>query len=104
MLRSLFLALALGAPTLAAAEQFPESALGVEVRGHDGTLLGRVTDVERDGDGRIISVEIPGLEPGDAPASARDLVAENDRRLIAPDRARLARERVLAGDTQTRSR
>jgi hypothetical protein len=38
-------------------------------------VVGRVTAVERDSEGRIVAVEIPGLEPGDAPAS--ELVAEN---------------------------
>lgn len=107
MLRTLAFTLALTLPTLAGAqqmrEQFPESPLGMEVRGHDGTVLGRVERVERDRNGNIVSVEIPGLEPGDAPAASRDLVAENNSRLIAPDRQRLARERVLAGNVVTRS-
>ena len=105
MLRTLAFILALTVPTYAGAqqmrEQFPNSPLGLEVRGHDGTVLGRVTNVERDGHGNIVSVEIPGLEPGDAPAASGDLVASNARRLIAPDRQRLARERVLAGNVVT---
>ena len=105
MLRTLVFILALTVPTFAGAqqmrEQFPNSPLGLEVRGHDGTVLGRVTNVERDGHGNIVSVEIPGLEPGDAPAASDDLVASNARRLIAPDRQRLARERVLAGNVVT---
>ena len=86
MLRALAVALMLTAPSLAPAEQFPESPLGQEVRGHDGTPLGRVTSVERDADGNIVSVEIPGLEPPDAPNKA--LVVE---RMRVPDRARVTR-------------
>ena len=76
MLRTLVLALTLAAPSLALAQQFPDSPLGQDVRGHDGAVLGRVTSVERDAQGRIVAVEIPGLEPGDAPAA---LVVENER-------------------------
>lgn len=75
MLRTLAFVLMLGAPSLGLAQQqFPESPLGQEVRGHDGTVLGRVTSVERDADGNVVAVEIPGLEPPDAPNQA--LVAE----------------------------
>ncbi|WP_135212589.1 hypothetical protein [Vitreimonas flagellata] len=106
MLRTLAFALALTLPSLAGAqqmrEQFPDSPLGMEVRGHDGAVLGRVANVERDARGNIVSVDIPGLEPGDAPA-ASDLAAENDRRLIAPDRQILARERVLASRRDLRT-
>lgn len=76
MLRTLVVVLMMAAPSAAFAEQFPESPLGQEVYAHDGTALGRVEAVERDAEGRIIAVEIPGLEPGDAPT---DLVAENER-------------------------
>jgi hypothetical protein len=107
MLRTLVLTLALTLPSLAGAqqmrEQFPDSPLGLEVRGHDGAVLGRVTHVERDRHGNIVAVEIPGLEPADAPTVSDDLVAENDRRLIAPDRQHLARQRVLAGNVVTRT-
>lgn len=107
MLRTLAFALALTLPSLAGAqqmrEQFPDSPLGIEVRGHDGAVLGRVTNVERDVRGNIVSVEIPGLEPENAPAASGDLVAENNTRLIAPDRQRLARERVLASSRDVRT-
>lgn len=87
MLRTLAFVLMLGAPSLGPAQQqFPDSPLGQEVRGHDGTVLGRVTSVERDADGNIVSVEVPGLEPPDAPNQA--LVAE---RMRVPDRARVTR-------------
>lgn len=79
MLRTLVFALAIGLPGLAAAEQFPQSAQGAEVRGHDGTVIGRVSAVERDADGDIVAVEIPGIEPGSAPNASSDLVAQNDR-------------------------
>lgn len=82
MLRSLAFALIIGLPGLAAAEQFPQSAQDVEVRGHDGSVLGRVSAVERNADGEIVAVEIPGLEPGDAPVASRDLIAEDRRGMM----------------------
>ena len=95
MLRTLALAplfaLAFGLPGLAAAEQFPQSAQGVEVRSHDGTVIGRVAAVERNADGDIVAVEIPGLEPGDAPAASRDLIAEDQRSMVV--RVRESRDR-----------
>jgi hypothetical protein len=86
MLRTLVFALALAAPGLAAAQQFPESAVGVEVVGDDGAPVGRVRAVERDAHGRIVAAEIPGLEPGNAPYASRDLVADNDDQLRVPVR------------------
>lgn len=82
MLRTLAFALIIGLPGLAVAEQFPQSAQNVEVRGHDGTVIGRVAAVERNADGDIVAVEIPGLEPGDAPMASRDLVAEDQRNMV----------------------
>jgi hypothetical protein len=82
MLRTLAFALIIGLPGLAAAEQFPHSAQDVEVRGHDGTVIGRVAAVERNADGDIVAVEIPGLEPGDAPVASRDLIAEDQRNMV----------------------
>ncbi len=93
MLRTLAFALILGAPTLAAAEQFPEAATGVVVRGHDGAEVGRVASVERDAQGNVVAAEIPGLEPGDAPYAASDLVAQE--RLYVP--ASQSRDRVARG-------
>lgn len=78
MLRTAILALALGLPGVAGAEEFPHSAMGLEVRSDAGTVLSRVEAVERDGEGRIVAVEAPGLAPADAPAAAADLVAERD--------------------------
>ncbi len=83
MLRTLIFALMLGAPTVALADEFPESAVGIEVRGDDGTVIGRVAAVERDADGRIVAAELPGLEPADAPAAPRDLIAEEDPRWVS---------------------
>ncbi|MEZ5956665.1 MAG: hypothetical protein R3C27_05565 [Hyphomonadaceae bacterium] len=83
--------LAIGLPGLAAAERFLQSALDAEVRGHDGTVIGRVAAVERNADGEIVAVEIPGLEPGDAPAAPRDLIAEDQRNMMI--RARESRGR-----------
>jgi hypothetical protein len=82
MLRTLAFALAIGLPGLAAAEQFPQSARDVEVVGDDGRTIGRVAAVERNAEGEIVAVEIPGLEPGDAPRASRDLVAEERRGLM----------------------
>jgi hypothetical protein len=78
MLRTALLVLAIGAPSMAAAEEFPQSALHLDVRGDNGTAMSRVESVERDAQGRIYSVEAPGLEPADAPADA-ELVAQNER-------------------------
>ncbi len=105
MLRTLAFILALGAPSLALAQQFPDSPLGQEVRGHDGAVIGRITAVERDADGNIVAVEIPGLEPADAPSES--LVAEREQR--APDRARTTRisdegSGGAGADARTRSR
>ena len=82
MLRTLAFALAIGLPGLAAAEQFPQSARDVEVRGDDGSVVGRVAAVERNADGEIVAVEIPGLEPGDAPRASGNLIAEERRELM----------------------
>ena len=82
MLRTLLFALAIGLPGLAAAEQFPQSAQDVEVRGDDGSVIGRVASVERNAEGEIVAVEIPGLEPGSAPNASGDLVAEERRDLM----------------------
>lgn len=83
MLRTLVLALVLAAPA-ASAEQFRESALGVEVIGDDGVRLGEVTAVERNANGEIVAVEIAGLEPADAPFASSDMMVEeeSDRRWV----------------------
>ncbi len=78
MLRTLVLALVLAAPA-ASAEQFRESAVGIEVRGDDGVVIGEVLSVERNADGDIVAAEIAGLEPADAPFVSSDLVAEDER-------------------------
>lgn len=95
MLRTLALApifaLAIGLPGMAAAEQFPQSAEGVEVRGHDGRVIGRVEAAERNADGDIVAMEIPGLEPGSAPYASSDLVADDQRNMVV--RVRESRER-----------
>jgi hypothetical protein len=82
MLRTLAFALMIGLPGLAAAEQFPQSAQDVRVVSDDGANLGRVSAVERNSDGEIVAVEIPGLEPGDAPYAASDLVADDQRAVV----------------------
>jgi hypothetical protein len=101
MLRILAFALVLGAPSLAMAQQFPDSPLEQEVRGHDGAVIGRITAVERNADGDIVAVEIPGLEPADAPAAA--LVAENERERGVNVRQR-RQERSGAGSAEIRIR
>ena len=78
MLRTLVFALAIAAPGLAAAEDFPHAVVGSEVRGDNGVVIGRVTAVQRDRHGNIISVEIPGAEPPDASTVTPRVVARND--------------------------
>lgn len=97
MLRTLVVALALGVPGVALADQFPESALHSPVVSDTGAVVGRVEAVERDAQGRIIAVEIDGLEPPSAPHVSQDLVAERDRArdVLVNDRAR-QREAVNA--------
>ena len=106
MLRTIVVALALGLPGAAIAQdaQFRDSAVGIEVRGDDGTVVGRVNAVERDVNGRITSVEIAGQEPGSAPYASRDLVADSrdGRNALISDRSR-ERSRVASSDrTATR--
>ncbi|MBP6688849.1 MAG: hypothetical protein KA153_02565 [Hyphomonadaceae bacterium] len=91
MLRTLAFALMIGLPGVAAAEQFPQSAQDVRVVGDDGTTIGRVSAVERNADGEIVAVEIPGLEPADAPVASRDLIAEDSRSMVI--RVRESRDR-----------
>jgi hypothetical protein len=80
MLRTLVLVLALGAPSLAMAQsqQRDESAIGIPVVGDDGTVIGHVSNVQRDRHGRIVAAEIPGQEPGRAPYASQSLVAGNE--------------------------
>lgn len=92
MLRTIVLVLALTAPGLAAAEHFPQSAIDAPVVADDGTVVGRVAAVERDETGRIVSADLPGLEPGDAPHASGDLVAEQPRERI-----------VVRGETRDRA-
>ena len=88
MLRTLTFALMLAVPGIAQAQpaqaQFSQSAIGAEVRGSDGIVLGEVTAVERNEAGEIVAAEIPGLEPEDAPRPM--IVAEANR-----EQARLVR-------------
>jgi hypothetical protein len=108
MLRTLAFVLMLGAPSLAMAEQFPQSATGAVVRGHDGAELGRVAAVERNANGDVVAAEIPGLEPGDAPYASSDLVAENRSNTPASQRQRASEARVIdvraSGNGQIRTR
>jgi len=103
MLRILAFSLLLGAPSLAMAQQFPDSPVGQDVRGDDGAVIGRVTAVERNADGDIVAVEIPGLEPSDAPAGA--LIAENERQRtirVNDDQRRQARGRAASAEIRIR--
>ncbi len=108
MLRTLAFVLMLGAPSVAMADQFPQSANGTVVRGHDGAELGRVASVERNANGDVVAAEIPGLEPGDAPYASSDLVAEERRYVPASQRQREPEARVIdvrasgAGQIRTR--
>ena len=94
MLRTLVFALAIAAPGLAAAEDFPHAVVGSEVRGDNGVVIGHVTAVQRDRHGHIISVEIPGAEPPDAATVLPRVVARNDRSAL----------RVLVSDRRSRAR
>lgn len=98
-------ALALGAPTLAAAEQFPDSAMQLEVRGDDGTVMSRVEVVVRDRSGRIVAVDAPGLEPADAPVD-HGLVAENSEQFFTAHASAeaSAREMPAGGSGAVRAR
>ncbi len=111
MLRSMMLAsvLLISAPAFgpAFAEELPVSPVGLEVRGDDGTALGRVEQVTRDGQGRIVSVELSGLEaPADSPYpvvrdAAPEMVALEptaQRRILAENagRARLGESQLAA--------
>ena len=95
MLRTLIFALAIAAPGLAVAEDFPDAVVGSEVRGDNGVVIGHVTAVQRDRHGNIVSVEIPGAEPPDASTVLPRVVARND------DRRAL---RVLVNDRRSRAR
>src|SRR5690349_2218848 len=93
MLRTLIFALAIAAPGLAAAEDFPHAVVGSEVHADNGVVIGRVTAVQRDRHGHIIAVEIPGAEPPDASTVAPRMVAQSDQRDL----------RVLVNDRRTRN-
>jgi hypothetical protein len=72
MLRTLIFAsaLALVAPLIAAADDFPRAATGAEVHADNGAVIGHVRAVTRDSAGNITSMDIPGLAPPDAGAEA----------------------------------
>ncbi len=76
MLRTTLFILCLGfAGACTDASQTP---VGMEVRADDGTVLGHVTSIERDRDGRVIAAEIEGLEPADAPDAPAAVLAEDE--------------------------
>lgn len=102
MLRMIVFALAVAAPGLAAAEQFARAAVGTEVRGDDGVVIGHVTAVQRDRHGNIVSVEIPGAEPPDASTVAPRAVARNDD--LAALRAFVSRGRDVQAASGERTR
>jgi hypothetical protein len=108
MLRTLTFALVLAIPGIAHAQpaqtQFPQSAIGAEVRGSDGTILGQVTSVERNEAGEIVASEIPGLEPEDAPRPMIVASAErNDARLVRERSARAETPSIVRASGATRS-
>lgn len=108
MVRTLVIAALMGAfalPGLAAAEENSAVSLrDMEVRADDGTSLGRVGSVERNARGQVVSVQIAGLEPADAPAASSDLVASNEpyqlRMRFTPEEA----QRRSGGSAQVRTR
>ncbi len=76
MLRTTLLILCFG--FAAACTDASQPAIGMEVRADDGTVLGHVTAIERDRDGRVIAAEIEGLEPADAPDAPAAVLAEDE--------------------------
>ena len=91
MLRTLVIVCALAAPSLAAAQEFPHAAQGTLVVADDGTPLGRVGRVERNAEGRIVSAEIEGLEPADAPPEPQLVAEVSERTLVRMDRQQQSR-------------
>lgn len=92
MLRTLAFALVLACPTFAQGEEFSHSPLHQSVRSHDGRIVGRVERVIRDADGNIVGVEIPGLEPADAPPGAQaDVRQRPSLRIPSTARTQIAR-------------
>jgi hypothetical protein len=69
----------------------------------DGVVLGRVGRVERNAEGRIVAVEIEGLEPGDAPPEPRLVADVEQRTLVRLDRVQQRRE-PAEGSGLTRAR
>ncbi len=67
-----------------------DTPLGSDVVSDDGTtVLGRVTQVERNSRGRIVAAQVSGMEPADAPRAPTDAIAQNDdRRLVSYRRNR----------------
>lgn len=63
----------------AACGEARDPAVGLAVRAEDGAVVGRVASIERDSEGRIVSADIPGLEPADAPHPAEDMLAQDER-------------------------
>lgn len=108
MLRTLVLALALGVPGIAAAQegQFRDSAIGAEVVSDTGQVVGRVDRVVRDANGRIVATEIAEQEPASAPYAPETLVASADpNMLVVVDRRDDLRARDSTRERQpTRAR
>jgi hypothetical protein len=105
MLRMVVIALALGLPGLAKAQQFPDSAIGAAVVADNGAVVGYVDHVVRDGDGRIVATEIEGQEPASAPYAPRELVASAERsELMVVVADRRDDRRDARGSAQTRAR
>jgi hypothetical protein len=102
MLRMMILACALVAPGAAIADELPATPVGLEIRADDGTIQGRVERAVRNSEGRVVAVDVSGLEaPGDAPASADDMVAENEGWRL-PAAYSTTRERQVASNSNSR--
>ena len=70
MLKALVISVCLLAPGAAWAQ---DQVVGMVVRTDEGVQIGRVADVERDAEGRIISASFEGLEaPADTPYQIED--------------------------------
>ena len=86
MLRTLICACALLASAPAAfAEEFPRSAVGMEIVGDHGTVLGRISGVQRNSEGRIVSVGSNDMEaPAAAPPNRPPLAAPRQLDRLPP--------------------
>lgn len=102
-MRTIIIALALAIPSLAEAQQFPDSAIGAAVVADNGEVVGHVDHVVRDGDGDIMAAEISNQEPASAPYAPRALVADaGDDLMLIVERNDEPRPSTILANTRTR--